>query len=234
MVKKFLHGQGLVEYGILIALIAVGIILTLNLYGVSVRDAYCNVANKVSRGEACKPSMVCQDDFSSDLSGWDVLEGAKGSVANGKFCPPSYTRMINSCSISSSLDDYTVMLNDANLSSGSGYGLAFRVENTPTGMTGYVFQYDPGYSPGSFIIRKWANGRELNPPIAVKRAPGYDWYGSPHDVSVVVKGDTFTAYVDGEAVLTAKDSTYKSGGSGIRTWDSTLACFDQFGMQSLP
>jgi Flp pilus assembly pilin Flp len=228
------HGQGLVEYVILIALIAIGIALALQLYGVSVYDAYCNVADKVSRGEACKPVQLCGDDFSTNLSGWTLLEGAQGSVQDGKFCPPSYTRMINKCSTSTGLKDYTVALNGANLSSGSGYGVAFRAENTPTGMNGYVFQYDPGYYPGSFIIRKWVNGRELSTPIAIAKATGYDWYNSPRDISVVVKGDTFTAYVDGIAVLTATDSTYTSGGTGLRTWDSTQVCFDQFGMQSAP
>jgi len=101
-------------------------------------------------------------------------------------------------------------------------------------MNGYVFQYDPGYYPGAFIIRKWVNGRELSAPIAVAKAPGYDWYSSPRDIEVVVEGDTFTAYVDGVEVLTATDSTYATGGSGLRNWDSTKVCFDQFGMQSAP
>jgi len=232
--KKFFRGQGLVEYAILIALIAIGIILALNLYGVSVYDAYCYAADKISGGEACKPVQLCPDDFSTDLSGWSTLQGTTGSVAGGNFCPPSYTLMLNSCSVSESLTDYSVMLNDANLSSGSGYGVAFRAVNTPNGMNGYVFQYDPGYYPGAFIIRKWVNGRELSAPIAVAKAPGYDWYGSPRDIEVVVEGDTFTAYVDGVEVLTATDSTYATGGTGLRTWDSTKVCFDQFGMQSAP
>ncbi len=37
--KTSTSAQGLIEYGILIALIAVGLILGLNLYGVSLRDA---------------------------------------------------------------------------------------------------------------------------------------------------------------------------------------------------
>lgn len=232
--KTSTSAQGLIEYGILIALIAAGLILALNLYGVSLRGAYCSIADKISRGQACKPSAVCEDNFSEGLSGWSLLEGSMGSAADGKFCPPTYTRMMNNCSVSAGLRDYSVALNGANLSSGWGYGLMFRAELTPNGMTGYVFQYDPGYSPGAFIIRKWVNGRELNPPIAVARAPSYDWYGEPHDIRVDVKGNTFTAYVDGVAVLTAADSTYTSGGSGLRTWDNTRVCFDQFGMQTLP
>jgi Flp pilus assembly pilin Flp len=232
--KRFFRGQGLVEYAILIALIAVGIALALKLYGVSVHDAYCAVADKISNGQSCKPVQLCQDDFSSDLAGWTAMQGTKGSAGNGKYCPPSYDLALNTCSTAANSKDYSVSLTDANLSSGSGYGLMFRAQNTPNGLTGYVFQYDPGYSPGSFIFRKWVNGAELSTPIAVAKMPGYDWYNTPRDIKVVVKGDTFTAYVDGQPVLTAQDSSYTSGGSGIRTWDSTQVCFDQFGMQSTP
>jgi len=231
---KKIRGQGLVEYVILIALITVGIALGLKLYGVSVRDAYCYVAGKVSGGEACKPVQICGDDFSTDLAGWNTMQGTSGSITNGQFCPSSYTLALNACSMAKPLDDYVVTLNDVNLSSGAGYGIVFRAENPPNGMTGYVFQYDPGYSPGSFIIRKWVNGRELSAPIAVAKAPGYSWYNTPRDIKVVVKGDTFTAYVDGVQVLTAKDSSYATGGAGLRTWDSTLVCLDQFQIQTLP
>ncbi len=234
MIKKFFRGQGLVEYSILIALIAVGIILALQLYGISVYDAYCYAADKISGGQACEPTQLCLDDFSTDLSGWTVLQGVPGSIEDGAYCPSSYTRLLNTCSTASGTDDYSVTLSGSDLTSGSGYGVAFRAEDTPTGMTGYVFQYDPGYYPGSFIFRKWVNGKELSTPIAVAPAPGYSWYNTPRDIQVVVEGDTFTAYVDGVAVLTATDSTYTSGGAGIRTWDSTKVCFDQFEMNSIP
>jgi hypothetical protein len=230
--KKNLPGQGLLEYVILIALISIGIALVLNLYGLSVRDVYCNIADKISSGDSCKVAQICQDDFSTDFKGWSTLEGSGGSVQNGQLCPSNYTRALNTCSTSKRLKDYTYKLNGANLKSGNGYGLIFRAENTKSGMNGYVFQYDPGY--GAFIFRKWANGVELNPPFAVAPAKGYDWYNVPRDVQVDVKGDTFTAYVDGKPVLTAKDSAYTSGGAGLRTWDSTQVCFDQFGIQSTP
>jgi len=232
--KKNLPGQGLIEYIVLIALISFGVILALNFYGLSVRDVYCNIADKISKGDSCAVTQICQDDFSTDFKGWNTLQGSGGSVQDGQLCPSNYTLALNTCSTSKNLKDYTVKLNDANLKSGDGYGLVFRAENTKNGMTGYVFQYDPGYYPGSFVIRKWANGRELNPPIAVAPAKGYNWYNAPRDIQVVVKGDTFTAYVDGKPVLTAEDSTYTSGGAGVRTWDSTQVCFDQFGIQSAP
>ena len=234
MLKKN-DGQGLIEYVFLIALITIGILLALKLYGISVYDAYCYVGDKISGSEACKPTELCKDDFSTDLTGWKALQGNNMGVVNGgTLCPSSYTLMLNACSVSEPLTDYVVTLSDANLKSGSGYGIAFRAQNTSTGMTGYVFQYDPGFSPGSFIIRKWVNGRELSTPIAVAKASGYSWYNTPRDIKIVIKGSTFTAYVDGKLVLTATDSTYATGGAGLRTWDSTIVCVDGFNIQYIP
>ncbi len=232
--KESSRGQGLIEYGLLIILIGLGIALALKLSGISLKETYCNIAGQVSRGQACEPAPLCKDDFSSNLSDWKTLTGSPGTIKNGSYCPSNYTTMMNACSVSASKDDYVVSVDGANLTSGNGYGVAFRLQNTPAGMTGYVFQYDPGYYPGAFILRMWVNGRELSPPIAVKNAPDFDWYGEQHNVSVSVKGNKFKAYVDGKEVLSATDSTYPTGGAGIRTWDSTVVCFDSFNMLSLP
>lgn len=232
--KKNLRGQGLLEYALLIALIVVGIILIMNLFGFTVRDVYCMAASKISGSEdggACQPANLCQDDFLSDLGGWNTLDG-KWVVKDGKLCNVTVGRTLNTCSIAENLTDYTIILDGAKLNAGDGFGVFFRAQMTPKGLTGYIFQYDPGLN--AFVFRKWVNGKELNPPFAVAPAKGYDWYGAPHDIRVEVKGNTFTAYIDGVPVLTAQDSTYTNGGSGLRTWDSTQACFDQFGIESAP
>jgi Flp pilus assembly pilin Flp len=230
--KKKLSGQGLTEYAILIALIAIGIVLLLNLMGISVRDIYCNVADGISGGSGCKMAMFCQDNFSTNLSGWTTQQGTAGGVQNGQYCPPSYSLMLNKCAAAANLKDYTVKLDGAMLNSGNGYGIMFRTQMTPTGLAGYAFQYDPGLK--GFVIRKWANGVEINPAIAFVSAPNYDWYSAAHNIQLDVKGGTFTAFIDGKQVLTAQDSTYSSGGAGLRTWDSTMACFDNFTIGSNP
>jgi fructan beta-fructosidase len=228
-------GQGLVEYAILIALAVIGVILTLQLTGMTLADLYCNIARAISGSDTCALARedYCSDDFPTDMSGWNGTTGQWG-VANGQLCTAGYGRTFNRCSQETVRSDYVVSLDGANLMRGNGYGVFFRATDVTTRPNGYIFQYDPGYAGGAFIFRKWVDGNELWPPFAVARAQGYDWYNTPRDVKVVVEGNTFTAYVDGVAVLTATDDTYTEGASGLRTWDSTSLCVDGFSTSPLP
>ncbi len=236
-VNRRSRGQGLVEYGLILALVVVGILVVLNLLGISVRDAYCQTARGLGV-EACEAQTGCQDTFDAasengEISGWDIARG-KWDIRDGKLCGgPGQGTIYNKCSQSADVSDYTITLDSATLERGNGYGIYFRTTQGKHGLNGYTFQYDPGYGPGAFIFRKWVNGHELR-PFAVKFAPGFDWHGSPHDVQLVVQGDTFTAYVDGVPMVTGVDDSYSEGSAGLRTWDGTNVCFDGFDMETNP
>lgn len=222
MKAKQQAGQGAVEYAFLLLLVVVGTLLILQLMGISVRDVYCRVASGFS-ANACSLAL-CQDDF-------DNLNGSKGLTgswkpSNGKICIEGGGTFLNKCSMNMTDNDYTATLDGADLGAGNGYGIFFRATDTGSGINGYAFQYDPGLN--GFVIRKWVNGREINPAIAFKSVPGFDWYGKPHSLSVKVSGNTFTGYVDGKIMLVGQDDTYASGGAGVRTWDSTKLCIDKF------
>ncbi len=121
--------------------------------------------------------------------------------------------------------DYTVET-DVLLQQGSGYGIFFRAQN-PDSPEGYIFQYDPGYGSGTFLFRRWDAGHERSPFARAEPAdPDFDWYGVERNVRVEVQGDTFSAYVDGELVLTGTDDTYDSGSVGVRSWHNSLVEFD--------
>ncbi len=263
--RSAIPGQGLVEYALIIAIVIVGLLVSLNLMGVSLKDAYCSVAGALGASTCAPPSntTVCQDTFDTaqsngekqdgehkddegkdkgddhkkddkkDIPGWDVLKG-KWSLENGQMCGgPGQGRIINTCSQEANLTDYTITLDSATLDKGKGYGVYFRTSEGKHGLNGYVFQYDPGYAGGAFIFRKWVNGHELR-PFAVQRVQNFDWHDTPHDIKVVVEGNTFTAYVDGQPVVTATDDSYTEGGAGLRTWDGTNVCFDGFNVQTNP
>lgn len=118
-------------------------------------------------------------------------------------------------------------------SGGYGYGIYFRAndfENRNT-LNAYVFQYDPGFGHGEFLIRKVVNGRETAPLVRAEAPAGYQWMGDEKNVKIQVSGNTFTAYmsdVNGGAVpiLTASDSDFSSGVIGFRTWSDSYASFD--------
>ena len=108
-----------------------------------------------------------------------------------------------------------------------GFGFYFRATHDSNGrLNAYVFQYDPGLG-GAFVFRKVANDEEAG-PIARSNAPrDYVWYGVEREIRVTVVGAVFTAFVDGEQVLQASDTSYPNGNIGMRTWNQAKACFNE-------
>jgi len=41
-------------------------------------------------------------------------------------------------------------------------------------------------------------------------------------------------FMDGVQVMTAQDSTYPAGGTGLRSWDSTTGCLNDFSIGQTP
>ena len=225
-------GQGLVEYALLLALLTIGMILVLSLNGTSVSDLYCRVASGIGGGKACNERQKhCEDTFDKDLNQWQTSTNM--SLKNGQMCFGNGLQVLNKCSTKLPKSDYDINLNDVNLSNGNGYGAYFRTTVDANGLDGYVFQYDPGATGygnknGSVLIRRWINGVEVTTPIAVAPLSGTTTYNVPHDFKITVKGDTFTVSMDGKQILSAKDSTYPTGGTGLRSWDSTSACMGDY------
>lgn len=231
-------GQGLLEYGLLITLVVIGIVLIMNLMGVSVSDLYCRAANGIGGDGACGELTFCEDTFDGNTSGWQNLSGGTTNT-NGQMCFSNYMQTLNRCSMKSPETDYVIEMNDVIMTQGNGFGTYFRSTLTGSGLNGYVFQYDPGATGygnknGSFLIRRWVNGVEVMTPIAVAPMSGLTTYNVPHDFKIVVKGDTFTVFMDGQQILSAKDSTYPTGGTGLRSWDSTSACLSDFSVSQIP
>lgn len=226
------EGQGLVEYALLIVLVVIAVLLILAMLGVNLSETYCDITIAFGGSGTCRD--YCSDDFDS-LSNWTNRNNTGWIENNGMLCNSGAgeQRTFDRCSNNQNTpipDDYVVNVDVANLLSGNGYGIYFRLQSTnPT--NGYVFQYDPGY-PG-FIFRRWVNGYELA-PFARSRPTNYTWLNQPRNVRIVVNGNQFQAYVDDVMVLSGTDSTFPSGGTGFRTWDSTQACFDGYSVEAIP
>ena len=229
-----LRWQGLVQYALLISLLVVGAVLVLNLFGISVSDVYCNVSRSISNSqEVCAAEKIyCEDTFDGSVGGWKPVSGT-AKVSDGQMCLSNYMQTLNQCSMKSSENDYVINMNDVVLTQGNGYGVYFRSTLTNKGLDGYVFQYDPGATGngnknGYYLIRRWVGGVEVTTPIAIAPMSGKETYNVPHDIKIVVNGDSYTVFMDGKQILSAKDSTYPTGGSGLRSWDSTNACLGDF------
>lgn len=229
--KTHEKGQGLLEYALLISLIALSVILTLQIMGVSLGGAFCNVAAAINLGSVCAPKAICEDSFDS-LANWKSYYG-KPELAESRICLNYGTQVYNLCSMKAGQENYTIRLNDAYLYQGDGYGIFFRTTYNDKGASGYIFQYDPGLK--AFVIRKWINGKEIWEPLARTPIPkNFPIYNTPHTIEIIVKDNLYTVLIDGQQVLQAKDDTYSKGGMGFRTWDNTAFCADQIQMLSNP
>ena len=205
---RFERGQGIIEYVVIIALIGAISTMSMSLMGIGVRDVYCDVLSGLG-GDGCS---FIPEKWNSVKGHWKTGDPLCGGPGEGRIFADDFSG-----------EDYIINIDSAQLYQGNGYGVFFRTTNEDH-VNGYNFQYDPGWGGGAFLFRKWVNGHEL-PPIAVARAPGFEWHNTDRQITVSVVGDTFQAYVDGELVLTATDDTYSEGGVGLRTWDNTEACF---------
>ena len=69
-------------------------------------------------------------------------------------------------------------------------------------LKGYCVQLDKAYGAGEIVVREIEGDVEYSKPIARGGVPtGFAWYGVPHVVAVVMKGNTMTVSVDGARLL---------------------------------
>ncbi len=222
------QGQGLVDYALIIVIVALVVIGAMILFGDQISAVFCRVSGELGGGLCdVQSESYCEDAFKNN-KGWSFTRSGEDSwdISGGSMCMTKNTYKdyaFNTCSQDLPSEDYIIRLDGAELTQGSGYGVFFRLQEPSVDPSGYTFQYDPG--AGGFVFRKWTNGSEST--LRYKRATDYDFYNIPRDIEIHVKGSTFEAYIDGELMLTATDSTYPAGngGVGMRTWGNTRTCF---------
>lgn len=167
------------------------------------------------------------DDFGdSVVLGWTEVRGRYWEIVDGRYRAgmPGRGGEHRSFSGDANWKDYTIDVK-ATLLQGQGYGVYFRATD-PERADAYIFQYDPGYGRGAFLLRRITDGREASPFARAWAPQDFDWYGEERDIRIDVSGNAFTAYVDGEEVVSGTDEEYSHGGIGFRTWGSSVADFD--------
>jgi type II secretory pathway pseudopilin PulG len=164
--------------------------------------------------------------FTSDLSnmsGFNVLTG-KWQISNGLLIPTSDGQEHRIAFGDPKWQDYTISVN-VTLTSGSGYGIYYRADGK-TNISGYSFQYDPGWN-NKFIVRRVFNGKEESAPFQTVNMPaGFPIYNTAHDISVTVLGSRQIIKIDGQTVLDFKDTAFASGMGGFRSWGNSKVAFD--------
>jgi len=233
--KRQENGQSIVEFALLIVLVALATVGVLQIIGVDVSGIFCKAVSSLGVHPGACPvpeGYIFLDDFNDDaLDNWEITRGNTWRIENEELCAgPGGAH--DAYAIGSEGEDYTISF-DATLKSGHGFGVYYRSTGD---RVGYTFQFDEGYGrPGAFIYRKWINGNEMSPfNPRVFADYGYEWYGVKRHFDIHIQGNTFTTEIDGVTVATAVDDTiypipfYENGRVGLRTWGGTEACFDNF------
>jgi Flp pilus assembly pilin Flp len=224
-------GQSLVEYSLLLVLVAVIVLGSVWLIGLEVSRVYGTVNTSIGESEEVPTSVptATPEEGSSSWQEWREAVGSGWRAETTRYCADEQGEH-RSFYGAENWTDYIVRVK-ANLYQGDGYGVFFRVIDT-TRVSGYVFQYEPTCRylgrEGCFSFRKVVDGA-VGYPFARSGAPtGYEWYNAAKDIEVRVEGSSFRAFIDGEEVLMGTDDEYTHGQVGLRTWDASQVCFWEF------
>ena len=175
-------------------------------------------------------------------SQWKLVQGAAKIEGNAvSMTAAGENRVVSTLPRTNSDMVYSTQ---ATLSAGRGYGIWTRATLGAYGqVSGYSFQYDPGYQyvdskfGKALLLRVWQDGRECSTPIAKVQWPAGLKVDGTHEVTVVTRGDTLYATIDGTkmfdvpslkgALADSKCGMTEPTGSqvGFRTWGDSQASF---------
>lgn len=218
-------GQGIVEYAVVLGLIALVVVLALGAMGISVGDVYAAIVKALGGEVACKtyyhydfsttPSWTeIKNSFWGKYGHWQVKDGKLISPRSGAILFNEYTG-----------SDYNISLNGIKLANRSsawnGYGVMFRSSlDAKSRLNGYMFEFERRRprQPITAYFSYWVGGTQvvMTPPgkITIPANSGWD---NPANLSVSVQGNTFVASMNGKKILEATDSKnlYTEGAVGI-------------------
>jgi hypothetical protein len=165
-------------------------------------------------------------DALSGPSIWKITGGRLEQVSDPDGSPGQYqTALITG---NASWKDYQVSVNAFNTGNDE-IGLAFRANKQGY----YVFRLLPSASStANYLISRFDASAVTFTKIAQAKGKGFEtdrWY----QLSVKVQGDHIQAFVDGQPVLEAHDSTLAQGGAGVYGFAQGNLTFDNFSVQAL-
>jgi len=214
-------GAGLVEYGLIVALIVSLGIAGVTVLGDALSTTYTDVGKALAEAPAAPDdggNAALSDDFNDDdTSQWTPLQG-KWFAKGGRYGPEheQYIDFTSSFAGDDGWTDYSVSAK-GEIVKGKAMGIYFRATGTEKKASGYVFWYRPSYKTGRFMLQRMQNGKLSKKLAQVKGPKGYEWFGVERELSVRVESNTFTGYVDGEPVIQGTDDKYTSGKVGLIT-----------------
>jgi Flp pilus assembly pilin Flp len=237
------HGQGLVEYALILVLVSSIVAVSLHLTGTSIREIFTRALCEIQGEEDCQAQVFLEEEFSEetefDFSSWETGLWRKknnewwledGKLVSDKDASILFDQIIDGA--------YSVLISGVDLLNESnkkqGVSLHFNSSYEDKNFSGYALQI-VSEKKGDFIyFQEYSKGKPIKPDLTKKlRLPlDFNW-DNPVDIQVDVQGDTFTGYVNGQMVIQAQDSTYSQGQVGIASGKDSEISVDAITVQSL-
>lgn len=171
------------------------------------------------------------DSLASDSGNWDVTRGNWMFDASG-MSNSTYGENRAFVDVLNGATSYAVEFT-ATLHQHKGWGvwLSTDLSGPSDRATGYTFQYDPGWSTDSYLLRDWQNNHEsvlFQTDLDVE-------YGQALDFRLEVDGDEFRAYQEGHLVMQTDGLIGHPGDLiGFRTWAASEATFSNLRVSTIP
>ncbi|MCS7260095.1 MAG: DUF1080 domain-containing protein [Anaerolineae bacterium] len=237
-------GQGVIEYALVLALLAAVVVLALSAMGVSLQNVLGEAVSAFG-APGMKPEqppceVFYQSQFDRGINEWYQLkkglwEGKWRNIAGKMVGDPPAAALLKSVN----RDDYIVTAESVELTnehhSYQGFALIFRAPALTDKLEGYMFEFEKknAADPGLMYFSKWVRGYQIFPPLASAPVPAnFDW-NKVRQMRVTVQGDTFTALINGQEVLRVRDTTYTQGYVGMAVNGGSRASVGNFSVTSL-
>ncbi|ACS99843.1 family 16 glycoside hydrolase [Paenibacillus sp. JDR-2] len=186
---------------------------------------FTSVVPGLSMSKALASGTLFEDDFEDgNADGWQTTSGIWAVATSGSNKTYKQSKPDNSGEAlagSTLWTDYTLVA-DVKLLSGSGAILKFRYQSSLQHYFLYMSQ------TSIQILKQTASGQQS---IGYYGGSGLLSASQFTTMKVQVTGSTITVYRNGNALLSATDSSYSSGKIGLATWDTT-AEFDHVAVTS--
>lgn len=230
------RGQGLVEYALILALVAIVAALALGALGISLEDAYEQVLAALGGEVATECETHFETSFDKEVNWVEVTSGFWGrygrwKIEDDKLVSPRLGLVLLT---DYSGSDYQISLDEIESndvrSTWNGYAVFFRARMDNRGrIEGYAFEFErvSRWSPYRMYFSYWSRGVQvpLNPPGYVSPPGGWQ---SAENLTISVEGDTFVAKMNGQEILRASDGRglYNDGFVGLASNFGSTVSFE--------
>jgi len=189
------------------------------------------VAVLLGAGASARSELIYADSLTSgETSSWTTTHGEWAWTTEGLTNAAAGENRIF-LDVLSDVTEYEVSL-AATLDAGNGWGLFFGADlDGADRVSGFGFQYDPGYGGGAYLLRKWQSNSES---VLASQFAELDLHVE-HDFALMIAPNSFRVYQDDVEVLSYDQELAPVGPLlGLRTWSTSDATFSDFAVSSVP